>query len=162
MWIRPSMPSRSTKAPKSTMFEIWPDDVAGLEAVEDLLALLLALVLEDGAPRQHDVVPRAVELDHLLHEAPDRGTRPGPAPGGCRRCRQESATPRSRIRPPFFTTSITRPRMASPDSAFCSIVFQASSNRARFLERISSALSILLGRNERVDLLAELDLVLPG
>ena len=24
MWIRPSMPSRSTNAPKSTMFEIWP------------------------------------------------------------------------------------------------------------------------------------------
>src|SRR6476661_5922385 len=24
MWIRPSMPSRSTKAPKSTMLEIWP------------------------------------------------------------------------------------------------------------------------------------------
>src|SRR4029450_11126016 len=24
MWIRPSIPSRSTKAPKSTMFEIWP------------------------------------------------------------------------------------------------------------------------------------------
>src|ERR1700692_1108796 len=24
MWIRPSMPSRSTKAPKSTMFELWP------------------------------------------------------------------------------------------------------------------------------------------
>ena len=41
------------------------DDVSGLEAVEDLLSLLLALVLEDGAARQHDVVPRAVELDHL-------------------------------------------------------------------------------------------------
>src|SRR5262249_10620576 len=24
MWIRPSIPSRSTNAPKSTMFEIWP------------------------------------------------------------------------------------------------------------------------------------------
>src|SRR5579859_6691850 len=41
------------------------DDVARVEAVEDLLALLLALVLEDGAARQHDVVARAVELDHL-------------------------------------------------------------------------------------------------
>ena len=41
------------------------DDVARVEPVEDLLALLLALVLEDGAAREHDVVARAVELDHL-------------------------------------------------------------------------------------------------
>src|SRR6185437_15922995 len=41
------------------------DDVAGVEAVEDLLPLLLALVLEHGAAREHDVVARAVELDHL-------------------------------------------------------------------------------------------------
>ena len=66
MWIRPSIPSRSTKAPKSTMLEIWPfDDEAGLQAVEDLLADLLALLLEHRAAREHDVVARAVELDHL-------------------------------------------------------------------------------------------------
>src|SRR3954447_22254341 len=41
------------------------DDVARLQAVEDLLTLLLALLLEHGAPRQHDVVARAVQLDHL-------------------------------------------------------------------------------------------------
>ena len=44
-------------------------------------------------------------------------------------------TPRSRIRPPF-TTSITLPSTGSPDSAACSIAFQAISKRARFLERI--------------------------
>src|SRR5213593_1027132 len=44
------------------------DDVAGLELVEDLLPLLLALLLEHGAAREHDVVPRAVELDHLAAE----------------------------------------------------------------------------------------------
>ena len=44
------------------------DDVAGLEAVEDLLPLLLALLLEHGAAREHDVVPRAVQLDHLAAE----------------------------------------------------------------------------------------------
>jgi hypothetical protein len=48
MWMRPSMPSRSTKAPKSTH--------------------LLALVLEHGAPREHDVVARAVQLDDLAAE----------------------------------------------------------------------------------------------
>src|SRR5512133_3519937 len=41
------------------------DDVARVEAVEDRLAHLLALVLEDGATGEHDVVARAVELDHL-------------------------------------------------------------------------------------------------
>ena len=41
------------------------DDLAGLQAVEDLLADLLALLLEDRAAREHDVVARAVELDHL-------------------------------------------------------------------------------------------------
>ena len=41
------------------------DDVARLQLVEDLLALVLALFLEHGAAREHDVVARAVELDHL-------------------------------------------------------------------------------------------------
>ena len=41
------------------------DDVARVEPVEDRLAHLLALVLEHGAAREHDVVARAVELDHL-------------------------------------------------------------------------------------------------
>src|SRR3954454_7132489 len=41
------------------------DDVARVEPVEDRLAHLLALVLEHGAAGEHDVVARAVELDHL-------------------------------------------------------------------------------------------------
>ena len=41
------------------------DDVARVEPVENRLAHLLALVLEDSAPREHDVVARPVELDHL-------------------------------------------------------------------------------------------------
>ena len=41
------------------------DDLAGLQPVEDPLAILLALLLEHRAARQHDVVARAVELDHL-------------------------------------------------------------------------------------------------
>ena len=41
------------------------DDLTGLQPVEDPLAILLALLLEHRAARQHDVVARAVELDHL-------------------------------------------------------------------------------------------------
>src|SRR5262249_43517788 len=44
------------------------DNVAGLELVENLLPLLLALLLEHGAAREHDVVARAVELDHFRLE----------------------------------------------------------------------------------------------
>ena len=48
------------------MFEIVPSTTSpGFEPVEDRLAHLLALVLEDGAAGEHDVVARAVELDHL-------------------------------------------------------------------------------------------------
>ena len=41
------------------------DDLTRLEAVEDPLAVLLALLLEHRATREDDVVARAVELDHL-------------------------------------------------------------------------------------------------
>src|SRR6185436_13652906 len=44
------------------------DDVARVEPVEDRLAHLLALVLENGATGEDDVVPRPVELDHLAAE----------------------------------------------------------------------------------------------
>src|SRR4051794_339139 len=44
------------------------DDVARVQVVEDLLALLLALLFEHGAPGKDDVVARAVELDDLGHE----------------------------------------------------------------------------------------------
>ena len=44
------------------------DDVAGAQPVEDRLAHLLALVLEDGATGEDDVVARAVELDDLAAE----------------------------------------------------------------------------------------------
>src|SRR4029079_7934777 len=39
--------------------------LAALEAVQDLLARLLALLLEHRPPREHDVVPTSVQLDHL-------------------------------------------------------------------------------------------------
>src|SRR5215208_282879 len=44
------------------------DDHPGLQAPQDLLAHLLALLLEHRTPRQHDVVAAAVQLDHLALE----------------------------------------------------------------------------------------------
>ena len=44
------------------------DDQARLQAAEDLLADLLALLLEDGAPGEDDVVAAAVELDDPAFE----------------------------------------------------------------------------------------------
>src|SRR3954454_1195969 len=41
------------------------DDIARLQPVENLLALLLALLFEHCAAREDDVVARAVELDDL-------------------------------------------------------------------------------------------------
>src|SRR5437588_12268345 len=41
------------------------DDHAGLEPVEDPLAVLFALLLEHGAAGEDDIVARAVELDDL-------------------------------------------------------------------------------------------------
>src|SRR4051794_34860758 len=44
------------------------DHLARLELAQDLLADLLALLLEDRAAGEHDVVAGAVELDHLALE----------------------------------------------------------------------------------------------
>jgi hypothetical protein len=40
------------------------DHLAGLETIQDLLADLLALLLEDCAPGEDDVVAAAVQLDY--------------------------------------------------------------------------------------------------
>ncbi len=48
------------------MFEICPSTTRPrLQAIEDLLADLLALLLQNRTAREHHVVARAVELDHL-------------------------------------------------------------------------------------------------
>jgi hypothetical protein len=44
------------------------DDHPGLQAAQDLLADLLALLLQNRPSREHDVVAAAVELDHLAFE----------------------------------------------------------------------------------------------
>src|SRR3984957_514521 len=66
----------------------------GLQAVEHLLAHLLALLLEHRATREHDVVARAVELDHLrLDLSAHVLVEVGHATDINERCRQEAAPP---------------------------------------------------------------------
>ena len=68
------------------------DHVAGLQLVEDLLAHFAALILEDGATRQDDVVAVAVELDHLALElAAKELVQVLHATDVDERCRQEAA-----------------------------------------------------------------------
>ena len=97
---------RSRRCSRSTPSTTAP----GSSVVEDALAHLAPLLLEHRAARQHDVVARAVELDHACSAASGRGTPRDPARGGCRRARRAGsrARPRSMIRPPL-TTSMTVP-----------------------------------------------------
>ena len=66
MCSRPSMPPRSMKAPKSRDVLDHPFAHLSLfELLDDFPAQALALLLEDGAPRDDDVAARLVELDDL-------------------------------------------------------------------------------------------------
>ena len=66
MWIRPSMPSRSTNAPKSTMFEIWPSMMRP-GCRRSRMAWRCSLRSSSSTARrdEDDVVARAVELYDL-------------------------------------------------------------------------------------------------
>ena len=132
------------------------DDVAGAQAVEDRLAHLLALVLEDGATGEHDVVARAVELDHLaakllaeelvevLH-APDVDERRGQEAAHAEV--EDEAALDDLDHLAVDRLAATRPR--------ASMRFHASSKRARFFERMRRPFGVLLREHERVDLLAD-------
>ena len=135
------------------------DHLAPLEPVEDLLARLLALLLEHRAARQHDVVAAAVQLDHLaldllaevLVEVLD-------AADVDQRCRQEAAHAE-----------------VDDQAALDDLDHGALDRLARLgggldpppgaleagalLGEDQAAVLVLLGEDERVDLLAELDLV---
>ena len=69
MWMRPSMPSRSTKAPKSTMFEIVPVTMSPtLSSSMICWRTSLRSSSRTARRRQHDVVAVAVHLDDAAGE----------------------------------------------------------------------------------------------
>jgi hypothetical protein len=65
MWSRPSMPPRSTKAPYSVMFLTCPRRSGPPRGSRGSLLELVALLLEQHAPAEHDVAALLVELDDL-------------------------------------------------------------------------------------------------
>ena len=134
------------------------DHLAGLEPAEDLLADLLALLLEDGAAREDDVVARAVELDdfalqRLAHElvevvdAADVDQRGG----------QEAAHPEVEDQATLDDlddAAFDRFAGIGGDLDAAPSLLEAGA----LLGKDQTALGVLLGEDQRVDLLAELDL----
>ena len=60
------MPSRSMNAPKSVRFLTVPcDAIADVDAFEEFLSLLAALLLDQFAPAEHDVFAVVVNLNDL-------------------------------------------------------------------------------------------------
>src|ERR1700754_1191362 len=128
------------------------DHLAGLEPAEDLLADLLALLLEHRAAREDDVVAAAVELDdfaleRLGHElvqvvdAADVDQRGG----------QEAAHPEVEDETALDDLD---------DAAFDRFAGLGGDLEAgALLGEDQAALGVLLGEDQRVDLLAELDLL---
>ena len=154
------MPSRSTNAPKSTMFEIWPSMTSpGAQAVEDRLAHLLALVLEDGASREDDVVARAVELDDLAAQLlAEELVEVLHAPDVHERGRQEAADAEVEDQPALDDLD----HLAVDGLAGLGRRLDALPRELEpgaLLGQDQPALGILLREDERVDLLAHRDLV---
>ena len=135
------------------------DDVAGLEPVEDLLALLLALLFEHGAAREHDVVARAVELDHLAAELlAEELVEILDAADVDERRRQEAAD--AEVEDQAALDDLDHAavdRLAGLGGALD--VLPGELEAGALLRQDQPAFGVLLREHERVDLVAERDLV---
>src|SRR5204862_6632678 len=131
----------------------------GLQAVEDALAVLAALLLEHGAAREHDVVARPVELDDLaLERLPEELVEVGDAADVDERGGQEAAHPE-----------------VDDQAALDDLDDAAGDGLARLLGGLDAPpraleagallghdeapVLVLLGEDQRIDLLAQLDLL---
>src|SRR6266498_1178484 len=134
-------------------------DIAGRETVEDRLAHLLALLLEDGAAREHDIVAAAVELDHLTaqrlaHElvevldAADVHERGGQKPTHAQ-IEDQPALHDLDHRPFDGLSALRRPLDALPRH------FETGA----LLREDKATLGVLLRHHERVDLVTDVDFV---
>ena len=160
MWIRPSMPSRSTNAPKSTMLEIWPSMMRP-GCRRSRIAWRCSLRSSSSTARRESTTLLRERLSSMtLHSMfwPRYSSRFGTRRMSTSEAGRKPRTPRSMIRPPL-TTSMTAPMTGSPDSAAASIRRQARSKRARFLDRISRPSWSSLVRTSASTSSPELDLV---
>ena len=161
MWIRPSMPSRSTKAPKSTMFEIWPSTTSpGLR--RSRICCRCSLRSSSSTARRESTTllrERLSSITFARSSWPRNSSRSWTRRISTSEAGRKPRTPRSRIRPPL-TTSITFPTTGSPDSAAPSIALPRELEARALLGEDQPAFGVLLREHERVDLFADLYLVL--
>ena len=160
MWIRPSMPSRSTKAPKSTMFEISPSTTSpGLS--RSRIAWRISLRSSSSTARRESTTLLRERLSSITLQRsslPRNSSRSWTRRMSTSDAGRKPRTPRSRIRPPL-TTSITRPSTGSPLSAALLDRLPGQLEAGALLREDQAPLGVLLGQHERVDLVAERDLV---
>ena len=135
------------------------DDQAWLQPLEDRLALLLALLLQHRAAREHHVVAGAVELDHLaldvlaqvlveVRHAPDVDERGG----------QEAAHPEVDDQAALDDLDHGADDRLAGLGGGLDAAPGALEPRA-LLGQDQPAVLVLLGEDQRVDLLADLDLL---
>ena len=138
MWIRPSIPSRSTNAPKSTMFEICPSTTRP-GCRRSRICWRTSLRSSSSTARRESTTllrERLSSITLLSIFVPMYSSRFGTRRMSTSEAGRKPRTPRSMIRPPL-TTSMTVPSTGSPDSAAVSIRRHAFSKRARFFDIIS-------------------------
>ncbi len=135
------------------------DHLAGLEATEDLLADLLALFLEHGAPREHHVVAAAVQLDHFaLERLAEELVEVVDATDVDQRGRQEATHPEIEDEAALDDLDhVAFDRFAGLGSSLDAAprLLEAGS----LLGEDQAALGVLFGEDEGIDLLAQVDLV---
>ncbi len=138
IWIRPSMPLRSTNAPKSTMLEIVPSTTSPGWSLSRISWRCSLRSSSSTARRDSTTLLRERLSSITLHSisVPRYSSRCGTRRMSTSEAGRKPRTPRSMIRPPL-TTSITVPLTGSPDSAAASMRRHAFSKRARFLDRMS-------------------------
>ena len=160
MWIRPSMPSRSTNAPKSTMFEIWPSTTSP-GCSRSRICWRCSLRSSSSTARRESTTLLRERLSSITLQRsswPRNSSRSWTRRMSTSDAGRKPRTPRSRIRPPL-TTSITRPSTGSPDSAAPLDVLPGELEPRALLREDQAPFGVLLREHERVDLVAERDLV---
>ena len=142
------------------MFEIWPSTTSpGWSRSRICLALLLALLFEHGAARENDVVARAVELDHLAGELlAQELVQILDAADVDQRRRQEAA--HAEVEDQAALDDLDHAavdRLAGLGGALD--VLPGELEPGALLRQDQAAFGVLLGEDERVDLVTERNLV---